>query len=885
MKLDAIGRLVWEKRRPPRGLDAGQAAVIALPEVSDGLPALVPGANGWGIYTACGAALEGPVRRAFDNALREAESSVDTPLPEGDDLVEALRRLIAAGMAVSPGAGVVPLLETIRQTAALLSAPPPELAARVAGVRALPVDEQGAILGWFASRIQLRMSLALAQLWKAGTPAPALAQAVAGSRFGILFERGALDPEGSLPLLAAVMGSGVPQPVLAAGSNALRIAITAVLERRNAGRSTPEDLSFVLRHLPPDLAERGAADVARALITNADAVAWLLPQLARFTDTKSLLQGQIPAALAKDLLRPEQGLALAAALVDVLHELKRWEVIAALASSLIPVGDAAGRADRALVVPHEPVQAVVVAVGLGRLRHAGAEAALHVDRVWEEAVGAHPGSLSVDLGFCGLAVFLDPLTAFRFALGIGAQFGVDVPAVGVGAGLVTGGTDGDAVRIAGGAVERALQWLSLNPLPPRAAADNVLAIALHGGRLCGHGVGVDAGAAEVIEAARHAAGLVGPRDAAPAGDARTPRSLDTLRVFELDGQVVALIRVAGVSGGYEARSFTRAEWVAVLDRDSAASASQVSPVAPVQRPVRSGPLEQILLPDPEPLELTAMDDLLEAVEGFDDVAAPVEPPVPPPVAVPVELPVPPPIAAPVEPPVPPPIAAPVEPIGLPPIAAPVALPDFDPFLSNDIPERSLMLDVSADDGFGPARAPAMAAGWESNVWAAPPPPAREAAPAPDGFGPADPLPVRLPDVYTDFFLPGAPPPPSHEVDIDDDSSVVGPVVAAPAAAPPRARAEPGADAAEMDFDILLRGYCSLLDGAEVVFGRPYGARIVDRHAYAYQGDLDEPYRLFLQDKIADGFVPRTEMVGDLPRGVTLAPLDPDRLAQAWRSLS
>jgi hypothetical protein len=103
MKLDALGRLVWEKRRPPRGLDAGQATVIALPEVSDGLPALVPGANGWGIYAACGAALERPVRRAFDNALREAESSVDTPLPEGDDLVEALRRLIAAGLAVSAG--------------------------------------------------------------------------------------------------------------------------------------------------------------------------------------------------------------------------------------------------------------------------------------------------------------------------------------------------------------------------------------------------------------------------------------------------------------------------------------------------------------------------------------------------------------------------------------------------------------------------------------------------------------------------------------------------------------------------------------------------------------------------------------------------------------
>jgi hypothetical protein len=878
MKLDALGRLVWEKRRPPRGLDAGQATVIALPEVSDGLPALVPGANGWGIYSACGAMLEGPVRRAFDAALREAEASVDTPLPEGDELVEALRRLIAAGMAVSSGAGVVPLLETIRQTAALISAPSPELASRVATVRALPADEQGAVLGWFAARVQLRMSLALAQVWKAGTPVPALAQAVAGSRFGVLFERGALDPEASLPLLAAVMGIGVSQPVLAAGTSALRAAITGVLERRNAGRSTPEDLSFLLRHLPPDLAERGAAEVARALITHADAVAWLLPQLAKFSDSKSLVQAGVPAALAKDLLRPEQGLALAAALVDVLQDLRRWEVIAALASSLIPVADAAGRADRALVVPHEPLQAVVVAVGLGRLRHAGVDAALHVDQVWEEALSALPGTLSVDLGFCGLAVFLDPLTAFRFALGIGAQFGADAPAVGVGAGAVTGGTDGDVVRIAGVAVERALQWLSLSPLPPRSGTDHVLAIGLHGGRLCGHGVGIDAGAAEVIEAARHAAGLVSARDATPAGDARTPRSLDTLRVFELDGHVVALVRVAGVSGGYEARSFTRAEWVAVLDRDSAASAAPVAPVAPVQRPVRAGALEQILLPDPEPLELTAMDDILDAVDDAEavedaDAVAPEPASMPaPPVAAPVEL--------------------PDVSLAAPSVASPVSSPEpgFDPFLSNEIPERSLMLDVSSDDGFGPARPVAATTAWGADVWAQPAVPAREDVPATDGFGFAEPeieAPVRLPDVFTDFFLPGAPPPASHEVDIDDDSSVAGPLAPPVAVVPPptRQRAEPVVEASEMDFYILLRGYCTFLDGAFVVFGRPYGSRIGDRHAYPNQGDVDEPYRLFLQDKIADGFVSRSEMVGDLPRGVTLTPLDPDRLAQAWRALS
>ena len=864
MKLDALGRVVWEKRRPPRGLDAGQATVIALPEVSDGLPALVSGANGWGIYSACGAALQGPVLRTFDRALREAEASIDAPLPDGDALVVALRGLIADGMAVSPGAGVVPLLETLSQTAALLSAPPALLAPRVAAIRALPVDEQGAILGWFAARVQLRMSLALAQLWKAGTPAPALAQAVAGSRFGILFERGALDPEASLPLLAAVQGSGIPQPVLAAGTIALRTAITGVLERRNAGRGTPEDMGFVLRHLPPDLAERGAAEVARALITNGDAVAWLLPQLARFTDAKSLTQAGVSSALAKDLMRPEQGLALAAALVDVLHALKRWEVIAALASSLIPVGDSSGRADRALVVPHGPVQAVVVAVGLGGLRQGGAEASAEVDRLWNDAMLVVPGCVYVDVGFCGLAVFLDALAALRFALTIGAQLGtqlgVEPPAVGVGAGAVTGGTDGEAVRIGGVAVERAVQWLSLNRSPTRGAGDGALvSLALHGGKLCGHGIGVDAGAAEAIEAARHAAGLVGPRDAAPAGDARTSRSLDTLRVFELDGQVVALVRVAGVSGGYEARSYSRADWVALLDRDSAASSAQVSPVAPVQRPVRSGPLEQILLPDPEPLELTLMEDL----EGLEEPEEPEEP---------------------------------VRPAALDVAPPHVAL---DPFRSDDVPGRGLMLDMRTDDGFGPAPAPAAVGDWGADVWGASPPAAFGDARAADGFaGPEAEASLKVSDAFTDFFLPGAPkatpeaaPMVSHDVDIDDEPSVAGAVAPAavapvvPVPPPNRQRYVPDDAASEMDFDILLRGYCGFLDGARMVFGRPYGSRIVDRHDYAYDGDMDGPYRLFLQDKVAEDFVPRTEQVGDLPRGVTLAPLDPERLASAWRALS
>jgi hypothetical protein len=61
--------------------------------------------------------------------------------------------------------------------------------------------------------------------------------------------------------------------------------------------------------------------------------------------------------------------------------------------------------------------------------------------------------------------------------------------------------------------------------------------------------------------------------------------------------------------------------------------------------------------------------------------------------------------------------------------------------------------------------------------------------------------------------------------------------------------------------------------------------MVDRHAYAWNGDPDAAYVSFLRDKIREGFVPRAELVGDLPRGVTLMPLDTESLQRAWKDLA
>ena len=81
-----------------------------------------------------------------------------------------------------------------------------------------------------------------------------------------------------------------------------------------------------------------------------------------------------------------------------------------------------------------------------------------------------------------------------------------------------------------------------------------------------------------------------------------------------------------------------------------------------------------------------------------------------------------------------------------------------------------------------------------------------------------------------------------------------------------------------DLRYLFEGYVHFLDGsASIVFGRRYGERVLDRHVYEFQGDLVAVYRSFLMDKVDEGFVPRTDLVGDLPSGVTPEAIDLNRM--------
>jgi hypothetical protein len=167
----------------------------------------------------------------------------------------------------------------------------------------------------------------------------------------------------------------------------------------------------------------------------------------------------------------------------------------------------------------------------------------------------------------------------------------------------------------------------------------------------------------------------------------------------------------------------------------------------------------------------------------------------------------------------------------------------------------------------------------------------------DAVPPSDDTPAR--DVAFTEML-GLPPPGSaaSTPPVSTPPASTPPVSTPPAGSPARA-SEPagrttvasersaqtsGTRAHQIDFGFLLKGYASFVAGNEIIFGRPYGARVVDRHAYPHKGDADAAYRRFLQDKITEGFVPRTELMGDLPTGTVPTPLDMERLNRVWQGM-
>lgn len=1047
MTLEELAALVASARFLPRGVPAEEAAVRVVPALLEGLPPTQVMARGPRIPSGCGEALG--LARLLPLLTAAAAAEHTEPLPGvTDPFVVDLSALVAEGARHSAGAAVVPLLEVLHAAAEAQTAP---------GIAELHTGDpvvSGASLRRVSVAVQGRLAAACTRVSE-HERVPALAWALSRARLLPIYPRGTLDREVPWARVAAVLDVPVPPGTVEAVEAALKLTVKGVMERRAAGKSTPEDAAILLRHLTPARLAAGVDEAAGQLLLDPDALAAILPGLARFTDAKALAAVGVDSARASRLLTPAGGVATASALAEVIEALREWDVLSQIVAAIAPAPV------RALAVPRGvQSRAAVVLVGLSRLR-ADAGGATTVEQGWRELRQRAEAGVTADYGYAGLAAFPDPVEALRFALA--ATRRLEGAPISMAWGVIQGGTDGRRTTVSGPAVEGAIRWLAAGPLPARAGADEgPTRLRVNGGWLCGTGFAIEAGAAEALQETRVRRGLLTDADGPPGGDSRVPRSLDLFTATDFEGSVLALVRIPGVAGGFEVVQLPQPEWRKLLDKDDerAAASGIPAPVVAVATdpgvtPAVAGP-EEGAQDDTGAWEMAELDELpdeapvtLDLAEGTADLPPmlPEQPgfdfhedsgEVPPEEApnfsgfylpdadkpVPLSRPSRPATLPPVEPPVfdievedeeeteewqpvvarsatlPPTRATPPTSATLPiPPGESARLlppePDLPPVFAVEVDEDTFEVPEELREPL-PGEEAAPAAGldlFDGDLFAAPaeltgdPPPTPAEAPIADPFaaapsaalaetsfadpfaGPLSPGPVE-PVGFTDpfassaptgdshgfsdpfaaspapaaeavggslspeertgedggFGLPpaaevAAPPAPSPEESLPPRTegrsgrvytlppSVTAKVasIAAPSedSRPPRRAAEPvrentgdpgsapsspsrsgrGRLQATMDFDFLLKGYAVFFDRKEAVFGRPYGTRIVDRHVYPYQGDADAAYRSFLKDKIQEGFVPRADLIGDLPRGVTVMPLDTDKLQAAWKDLS
>ncbi len=940
MMLDALAGLLRSSRYLARSR-AELDALRVLPELSDGLPAVCGPSGAPQIATAVAGPMRAVVAELIPGlvAAGQAQSWAPKGALDDDPAVVALAGFIEQGAALSPGAAVVPILEFIRQIVGI-QAESPLMAFHAFGS---PPDALARIAG----AVQARISAACVRAARAQR-VPALAWALANSPLLPLYGRGTLDRDPAWTRTAALLGIPLPEGTCEAVAVALRLLVLGVATRRAAGRSTPDDAGILLRHLTPARLGVGTEAATKELLGDPEALAAILPALARFMDAKALVGAGVDASRAARLVTVETGIATASALIELIGEMRSWDVMSQL---VVAVVDAPALA---LWVPRaEAAPVLVVAVRFGRAQTLLAQTLLAQTppaesppaAAWLGRVRERPGALVADGGAVTLAVFADPLEGLRFALDLVEQ--VDGAAVGIGYGALVGGTDGAATRVCGPAVEAATRWVAHSPAVDRTARSGCSALAVEAGWLSGAGVGIATAAADAIREIQFNRGLLTAADGARANEARAVRSLQVVRVFGMGADVVVVAGIPGVTGGHEILRMPPAAWRALAGGVDAEDADPPTepPGTPTEPPGRSTPAsaapEESGADDPGGWEMAEGDDApWEAPMHLDlEEAGPV-------------------------------------------VAGNRSEPrfDFDPdpvgdasgqgddfsgfYLPGDTtrpdtarpdtapaprPAPSFEMDVEDGDvqeeedpfaaflsgpaaAFRPAPAPVRVPPPESFAAApprpppsppkAPPTPARAAPRASDPFAaaPAD-DPLASDPLAPDPFAaapsadPFAPDPFAVAPEAQGPATVEAAAPAAPAGKPGRRRrGEPATTAARpprrsvradpvetlpvdappeparpvdstIDFAFLLKGYACFFERAEAVFGRPYGTRIVDRHAYPYAGDPDDAYTAFLQDKIQEGFVPKADLIGDLPRGVTLMPLDIEKLRDAWRAIT
>ena len=908
MNLDALSRLI----RRPRFLARGVGAVLhAVPELVDGAPPLTLAGDGVVIPSSVGPALADRVAKAVADAVQDALSGQSRPLDRRDPVVAALVTLVSEGLVLSPGAGVVPLLQLVREAGWVVTHPTDALEAQLTTLRALPTGRQVEAWGRVASAMQGRIGLCCAEVAGSGLTVPALAQAILSTRLALVFPLGAVDVSEHMAILLGLTGNPLPAPAGHAAVVAIRLVVGGVSDRKSARTSTPDDDSLLLGPLRPEILSLGLEAAVRRMVGDPASSALILGALPRFVDAAALVRAGVPEPNARALLSAEGRAAASAGLGALAVELGRWEVVAALAQTLHPL-DVRGRTDRALLVPHRPLKLAVVGVGLGRLRSAGAARGASppvVERAWRELVRAAVGVASVDLGGAGILLFEDVGMAVRVALRIADRFASTGkrPAVSVAWGTVLGGTDGEVTRVSGPAVDAALRWLA----HPGDGLPTGRRLGVQNGWLVGDGVAIDESAAALV-----ASSWKGPPTTVPKA---IPAELGLVSVFEAAEETLAFARIGSMPGGFELLAYPHPEWDALV-RPFVRGPARVA--------VDGGALDSASPPDDSEIDDDDLDDDDAGSHGDDELDDELDADLD--VALEAALAgVRDPKNGPVEPEAA--LDGPVLVSGVP-LAAP---PTGDPFLARapaeeDDPLADFLRDLKrppeedAESGPGHDGPVVLALGGPSSSSSSPLPPVVAAEPL--GVGSVETLPDLLDDAdeaddapepavedeadtaFSGFYLPGvtstAHSPGSASavaragpirastggVTVEDESTDETPSRAAAASfrdlAPPAAFPDPQPSRARtIDFGFVLDGYVVYTDADKVVFGRPYGRRVVDAHAYETGGGLGRAYQRFLGDKIAEGFVPRTDLVADLPARAAPTPLDPELLARAWQALS
>ena len=871
MNLDLVARLVRDARHLPPGPHLAGRALALVPALVDALPGVRLPADGRTptFPVACSDLLSDPVDRALRTALDDVRSGARVPTVteltaalRDDPLARGLQRLLLEGASLSAGAACLVALDYARLCAAALSAPGPLLREGVNAVNTLPVGQRGAALGGVAAAMQARLALAITELASDGLRPPALLSTIAANPLVFLFVHGGFPQGMDVSFLAGVTGAPIPEAMAQDAGICFDTAVRETLDRLQARKGTPADHSFALRFNLAEL-RAGGGNPAAVLRAEPDAWAHLLPQLASVVATGSLAKAGADRARAAELCRPDVAVAVAATLRGSLRALQVWDVLAGVTACLAPTGE--DSIERQLLVPRgSETVATIVAVSTGMLRTAAAEPVALSREVgeavsnWRDSLGS--SAVVSDDGSVALFAFSDAARGLAFALSLRERpaVGLPVPAVSMATGPVGGGTDGATVRLSGPAVQDALRLLCHAPLDMRPSGAPALSqVSLIEGTLRGDGVVAHSSALEALRA-RRPKQLPGERPAW------------AQEAWDDELGVLALIPVNGLADACELARCTAADWEAVCagGNPQLAAKPAAAPPPAVVMPESAGKV-----PNPASHEVRR-----PRREPAPTVAAPPDP---------THVPDPPVRAALPEEPAP----AQENPFaGSTPVVA-----VSDPFAASD-PFAGAAAGAPAGGGFAPLLGDPFATAHPTSA------PASEPPGAPSGdlgdiFGvpvgdTAAPPPKAPPPAIGAFGLivedAAQSPPPQDEVPNDGFSLPVyasgtggeGPALSAPGPAPRKAKKAP-----MVDFTQLLRSYACYVDGGRVTFGRPYGTRIVDLHAYETEGDLDAAYQSFVEAKIREGFIPQTELAGELPRTVTVMPLDHDRLAQAWRALT